>query len=92
MESFCAATEGNDLNRSTKHKKFNLYNNFHYDSYHCEDVFILHNKPHPPPPILSNDTKVGRCNGCLSWHQLEVVTKFHPVFQFCGGGDTRDLH
>ena len=61
-------------------------------SYHCEEVLLLHNKPHPPPPILSDDTKVGRCNGCFSRQQLKVVTKPRPVCQFCGGGDTRDLH
>ena len=61
-------------------------------SYHCEEVLILHNKPHPPPQILSDDTKVGRCKGYFGWQQLKVVTKPHPVCQLCGGGHTRDLY
>ena len=69
-----------------------LKDNVHYDSYHCEEVFILHNKLHPPPPILPDDTKVGRCKFCISRQHLEVVTKPHSVYQLCGGGDTRDLH
>ena len=75
--------KGNDLVTEQK----SLY----YDSYHCEDVLILHNKLHFLPPILSDDTKVGRCNRCFSWKQLEVVTKSHPICQFCGGGNTRNL-
>ena len=63
----------------------------YYDSYHSEDVLILHNKPHFLPPILSDDTKVGRCNRCFSWKQPEVVTKSHPICHFCGGGNTRNL-
>ena len=81
---FCAVLDGLHLNCFTKHQ-------FHYDSYHCEEVLILHNQPHPPPPILLNDTKVGRCNGCFSWQQLEVVTEPYSVCQLCGGGHTRDL-
>ena len=61
-------------------------------SYHCEEVLILHNKPHPPPLIVTNDTIVSRCNGCCSWQKLEVVTKPLPVCKRCGGGDTRNLH
>ena len=59
--------------------------------YHCEEILILHNKPNPLPPILPDDTKVGRCNLCFSWQQLEVVAKPHPVSQLCRGGDTRYL-
>ena len=60
-------------------------------SYHCEKVLILHNKPHPPPPILLDDTKVGRCKGYFGWQELKVVLKPHPVCQLCGGGHTRNL-
>ena len=60
-------------------------------SYHCEEVLVLHNKPHPPPPIVPNDTKVGRCNKSFRWQHLEVVTEPYSVCQFCGGGHTRDL-
>ena len=60
-------------------------------SYHCEEILILHNKPNPFPPILLDDTKVGRCNLCFSWQQLEVVVKPHPVSQLRRGGDTRYL-
>ena len=61
-------------------------------SYHCEEVLILHNKPHLPPPILLNDTKVGRYNVCIRRQHLEVITKPHSVCQLCGGRGTRDLH
>ena len=60
-------------------------------SYHCEEILILHDKPNPLPLILSDDTKVGRCNLCFSWQQLEVVAKPHPVSELCRGGDTRYL-
>ena len=68
-----------------------IYIAFTITSYHCEEVLILYNKPHPLPVIVPNDTKVGRCNGCFSWQQLKVVLKFHPVCQVCGG-NTRNLH
>ena len=65
---------------------------FTVTSYRCEEVLILHNKPHPPPPILPNNTEVSRCKFCISRQHLEVVTKPHSVYQLCGGGDTRNLH
>ena len=59
--------------------------------YPCEEVLILHNNLHPPPPILPNDAKVGRCKICIRCQHLEIITKPHSVCQLRGGGGTRDL-
>ena len=61
-------------------------------SYHCEEVLILHNNLHPPPPILSDDTKICWCKISVRCQHLEVITKPQPVSQLCGGGGTRNLH
>ena len=59
----------------------NTNTTYSISSYHCEEVLILHNQPHPPPPILLNDTKVSRCKIYISRQHLEVVTKPNSVCQ-----------